>query len=339
MGERAELIRHPCWMLDIPDDTPVTTLSVPGTHDSCCVDGFMGFGQTQYLDLPEQLDAGIRFLDIRLSHYRDNLFVHHDILHMGKNYKDVLDVCTEFLDEHPSETIFMSVKDESRLDSALGKFAPSEIFGKYRGDPANWVIRSGSFEEAFNARTWENVEDSALFFNFFCPVPGRGPVDESCTLTPGTTLGDVRGKVILLRRFRGGPDVGCDLTHWPENECFRCEKGLVYDIEDRYQDPGEDEKFDFIVEHLDKARHGDQGELFITFSSAVNLKPSRYSKAINRRLSDYLANAPRGRLGIIVTDYFDRPRELVSNVIAANFTADVVTGHDARREVDRQVGR
>jgi 1-phosphatidylinositol phosphodiesterase len=70
-----EFIPHSSWMRDIPDDTPVTTLTVPGTHDSCSTDGPFGFAKTQNLDLTDQLNAGIRFLEIRLAHYQDNLFV------------------------------------------------------------------------------------------------------------------------------------------------------------------------------------------------------------------------------------------------------------------------
>lgn len=89
-----EFTAHSSWMGDIPDDARVTELSIPGTHDTCSVDGLLGFGKTQNLDLVDQLNAGIRFLDIRLSHYRDNLYVHHDVVHMGKSYADVLDICS-----------------------------------------------------------------------------------------------------------------------------------------------------------------------------------------------------------------------------------------------------
>ncbi|HWR47487.1 MAG TPA: hypothetical protein VN327_07745, partial [Pseudonocardiaceae bacterium] len=67
-------------MRDIPGDTPVTELSIPGTHNSGCIGGPFGLAQTQDLDLSDQLNAGIRFLDIRLAHYQDNLFVHHDVV-------------------------------------------------------------------------------------------------------------------------------------------------------------------------------------------------------------------------------------------------------------------
>jgi len=72
------------WMVDIPDDVLVTALSIPGTHDSGCIDGPLGLAKTQNLDLAEQLNSGIRFLDIRLARYQDDLLVHHDVIIHGK---------------------------------------------------------------------------------------------------------------------------------------------------------------------------------------------------------------------------------------------------------------
>lgn len=91
-----EFISYSSWMRDIPDDARVTTLNIPGTHDSCATGGPLGFGKTQNLDLTDQLNAGIRFLDIRLAHYQDNLFVHHDVVHMRKTYADVLKIASAF---------------------------------------------------------------------------------------------------------------------------------------------------------------------------------------------------------------------------------------------------
>jgi 1-phosphatidylinositol phosphodiesterase len=322
-----EFIWHSSWMRDIPDDARMTTLSIPGTHDSCSVDGLLGFGKTQNLDLADQLNAGIRFVDIRLAHYRDHLYVHHDVVHMGKCYADVLNTCIDFLRQHPSETIFLSVKNEGRFDSTLGRFAPSEIFGTSRGDRANWVIRSNSFEHAFQARTWQYVDDESLFYNLAVPVP-PGSETANPALTSETTLGEVRGKIVLLRRFEGGQDVGCDFTYWPENRRFRTTKGLIYAIEDRYLDPGEEDKYDFIVTHIEEARRRTPRDLYITFTSAVSLKARGYSKTINPRLNDYLAESPPGRVGVIAMDYFEKPRELVSNVIKMNSTTGTTAGHD-----------
>lgn len=336
-GALEQFVSQTSWMRDIPDNARVASLSIPGTHNSCSIGGILGFTKTQELDLSDQLDAGIRFLDIRLSHYQDNLYVHHDVVHMGKCYADVLEVCSDFLKRNPSETILLSIKDEGRRDRILGRFAPSRVFGKSRGDPMSWVVRSDSFEDAFKARTWEHVEDPSLFYNLPSPIPSGGPVNVN--LTSRTTLGDVRGRIILLRRFEAGQDVGFDLTYWRENMRFRSTKGLVYAVEDHWWDPGGDDKYNFITTHIEEAKRRDPKDLYITFASAVNLSARSYSKTINPRLSDYLAGSSPGRVGIVAMDYFEEPRELVSNVIEMNFAAGATGGHDsAHRSHDESPG-
>lgn len=313
-----DLILHNTWMRDVPDSVRVTKLSIPGTHDSCSIDGPLGFAKTQNLDLVDQLNAGIRFLDIRLSHYQDNLFAHHNAVHMDKSYADILAICSKFLKENPTESILMSVKKEERFDSFLGRFAPSEAFGKSRRDPANWVIRSESFEEAFKARTWQHIDDPFLFYNFSPPDPEKDSAAAGRALTWETTLGDIRGKIVLLRRFEATGDVGFNLIDWSENQHFRSDTSLAYNVEDCYFNPGEDNKFGCVVAHIEKARKGNLKDLYITFVSAVGMKALRYSKIINQYLNVHLAGLPKGRLGIIVMDYFEEPQKLVSNVIKMN---------------------
>lgn len=327
-----DIISHTSWMRDISDDAPLTTLSIPGTHNSCCLEGPLGFAKTQNLDLPDQLNAGIRFLDIRLAHYQDNLCVHHDVVCSEKSYADVLTICSMFLYRHPSETILMLVADESRFDGALGKFAPSRILCRlFAEDFANWKGNTRSFEDTFNARTWESIKDAPLFYNFTATCPGDNSAATSPTLTSDTSLGELRGKIVLLRRFEGSQDVGLDVTYWPENQRFRSAAPPFYDIEDRYQNPGEDNKYDFVSSHIEDARNGDPKDFYITFSSAVDLTARGYSRAINPRLNDYLSGSTKKRIGIIVMDYFEEPRELVSNVIKMNSTTELAGDHDGGR--------
>lgn len=313
-----DFITHSSWMSGIPDNARVTTLSIPGTHDSCSIEGPLGFAKTQNLDLADQLNAGIRFLDIRLAHYQDNLFAHHNAVHMEKSYAEILDICSDFLTKNPTEAVFMSVKEEGRFDSALGRFAPSEAFGKFRRDPVNWVIRTDSFEEAFKVRTWQHIKDPSLFYNFPAPRPDGGPAAIDHALTPKTTLGEIRGKIVLIRRFDGARHIGSDFTDWPKNQHFKSNADLAYSVEDCYLNPGEENKYDCIVAHIEEARKGDPSDLYITFASAVGMRAARYSKIINKYLNVYLAGLPRGRVGIVVMDYFELPRQLVSNVIKIN---------------------
>jgi hypothetical protein len=89
------------------------------------------------------------------------------------------------------------------------------------------VVRSSFFEHAFQATTWQYVADESPFFNLSVPVPAGNSETVNPALTSETELEEVRGKIVLLRRFEGGPDVEFDLTYWPENQRFRTTKGLI----------------------------------------------------------------------------------------------------------------
>ena len=63
----AHAAHHPAWMAAVPDETNLTSLSIPGTHDT------MTYGllrpdpvlNCQNWNLSVQLDAGLRYVDIR----------------------------------------------------------------------------------------------------------------------------------------------------------------------------------------------------------------------------------------------------------------------------------
>jgi hypothetical protein len=44
-GAMAEFISRACWMRDIYDDTPLTMLTIPGTHNSAASGGPWGSGK------------------------------------------------------------------------------------------------------------------------------------------------------------------------------------------------------------------------------------------------------------------------------------------------------
>lgn len=337
--DTSDIISLGSWMGDIPDDVLVTALSIPGTHDSGCIDGPVGFAKTQNLDIAEQLNAGIRFLDIRLAHYQDDLRVHHDVVYMGKNYNDVLQICVDFLAAHPSEAIIMSVKEEERFDAPLGDFAPSEVLGRLLRGERESRENSRSFDDEFEYQTWRRLEAAPPFYNYIDPaVAGGRPVATAPALTSATTLGDVRGRIVLLRRFQGEDGVGFDVTYWLDNTTTRSSEDQhgnprtaappIYFIEDHYGNP--DDKYGLVVTHIEKAMQGDLEDLYITFSSAVTLRASGHSETINPRLSDYLAASSRGRIGIVAMDYFEEPRELASHVITTNFRTGATGGAKLR---------
>ncbi|MFC4625079.1 phosphatidylinositol-specific phospholipase C domain-containing protein [Daeguia caeni] len=125
------------WMAAIPDNMPLSHLSIPGTHDSSTYtydDALLkGWVRTQNWSIAEQLNNGIRFLDLRFGKYSNNrLGMFHGSINLNLPFSDVLSTCIDFLDNHPRETIIMRVKRENSniSDSELIQFFNNEISGK-----------------------------------------------------------------------------------------------------------------------------------------------------------------------------------------------------------------
>lgn len=167
----ADLAHHPAWMADLPDDVPISSLSIPGTHDTMTYDiGDEGL-QCQNWNLSVQLDAGLRYFDIRARLRDDELHIYHGNGYTGFSFTDVLIYMFEFLDANPSEAIVMRLKQEG---NPIGK--------------ANTI----SFEDAFNRYRQENpltttgASDHLYLYNRTTPLP---------------TLGELRSKIFILQQF------------------------------------------------------------------------------------------------------------------------------------------
>lgn len=104
------------WMKGIEDNRSLGRLSIPGTHESGATyspDGdILGVVITQDQSITQQLNSGIRFLDIRCRVENGIFTIHHDVVYQNKNFGDVLNECVGFLTTHPSETILMRIKQE-----------------------------------------------------------------------------------------------------------------------------------------------------------------------------------------------------------------------------------
>lgn len=110
------------WMAQIDGDLTLSELAIPGTHDSATKNVQLAFfSKCQAKDIRAQLDAGFRYLDIRLGMDGDRLKLMHGFTSCktgampwsGSLYLDnVLDQCYAFLREHPTETLLFAVKQE-----------------------------------------------------------------------------------------------------------------------------------------------------------------------------------------------------------------------------------
>lgn len=110
------------WMKGLSDDLPLSGVVLPGTHDSATKNVQLAyFSKCQALSIGEQLEAGFRYLDIRLGASGDKLKLMHGFTNCTTsgwpwaatlNLDDVLSDCYAFLAAHPSEAIVFAVKQE-----------------------------------------------------------------------------------------------------------------------------------------------------------------------------------------------------------------------------------
>ena len=114
-------------MSDLNDELKLEDLSIPGTHQACARRGGAAY-VCQGLSLLGQLEAEIRFLDIRCFHFLQGFAIRHaapaggdiyqgswfDRAFQAANLDDpcVLDDCIAFLTANPRECIVMSVEPE-----------------------------------------------------------------------------------------------------------------------------------------------------------------------------------------------------------------------------------
>lgn len=99
------------WMKNIPDETKLSEMTIPGTHDSCSLYGIC-CARTQTWSLLEQMKAGIRFFDIRLRLYNNTLRAFHAFVDQIDTFDTILISALNFLNQNPTETIIMQIITE-----------------------------------------------------------------------------------------------------------------------------------------------------------------------------------------------------------------------------------
>ncbi|KAI4128746.1 MAG: hypothetical protein LQ338_002589 [Usnochroma carphineum] len=306
------------WMRSLKDDTPLSALSIPGTHNSPTCHRALPSVRCQATSPPEQLDNGVRFFDVRVQPEspqdpsKDALILVHGVFPIsltGNKYlRDLLKEVYAFLDRNPSETVIMSLKREGTGDATDAQLSRI-LKDHYAGDPNRW---------------------------FTAP---RIPY-----------LGESRGKIVLIRRFGlddglkhewGGAGWGIDAENWADNTPnATCPSGdvCVQDFYEVLETVNIEKKIQYSQEHLERAARcictlpGHDGvppnpppkqPFFINFLTASNFWkvgcwPEKIAAKLNPAIVDYLCRkhnesdavqpeeaqvAGDGSTGIVVCDW------------------------------------
>lgn len=277
-------------MSKLPDTLNISSLSIPGTHDTMTyhIDKFSL--QCQNWDLMLQMDAGIRYLDIRGRIKDRELMIYHADQPTGFSLLDVLGTMDTFLAENPSEFLILRLKEEGK---PLGRGRLNAIF-----------------EEIFiNVINTKPVTKDRFFFYTDSRVP-----------LP--TLGEVRSKIFMFQEFRSRENqYGLP---WNNTQMILEDKWVIDGVDHL------PEKWEAIETALNWASTMplDNQHMYVSHVSAsVGLLPveaaagplNRTQVGMNDRTGEWLEKnryEPNRRVGVLI---FDFPgAKLIENVIKWN---------------------
>ena len=119
LKDKSSSTKYADWMKELADTTLVKNIDLPGSHDTMALYSVADLaGQCQTLSLRDQLNLGVRFLDIRLKEDHNSLKAVHGFIDQKASFEDVKQTVTSFLEKHPSEFIIMSIKEEADPSSS-----------------------------------------------------------------------------------------------------------------------------------------------------------------------------------------------------------------------------
>lgn len=270
-----------CWMESLPDDTPLTALSIPGAHDAATssITAWSTWTRTQQKNVAQLWNCGVRAFDLRPALVNGELGIYHDKYSANVSFPQVMEALILALEKHPGECAIVIIRHEEEAD----------------GNTPLWKDAMGSYLSSIR---------SSL-------------VDYSPTLT----LGELRGKILVLSRneYSGGP-IGGYIRNWSHSaQLASQQRASIIDpegkahplwVQDYYHPDGAQDKWAAVKGLLDATvAAGDNRPLVINHASAyVGTLPDYRTNArnINPRAADYISSL-HAPVGIVLMDFADDP--------------------------------
>jgi 1-phosphatidylinositol phosphodiesterase len=262
------------WMGAIDGSKKLSELSIPGTHDSGArYESFPATAKCQNLTIDQQLNAGVRYLDIRCRHFNNVFEIHHGAVFQNINFTNVLNSCNTFLANNPSETIIMAVKEEHTS-----------------------VGNNRSYEATFNSYMEQNPNLWYLKENIPTLDQARGKI--------------VLLRRFAASNLPKGIDVNIwDATSNTSNAVFEINNQAQLKIQDYYKVQNNDDKWNTFKSFTNETKAGNASRLYINYASGYKSgvfgipNITTVSNNINPRVSSFFNANTKGRFGIIVMDF------------------------------------
>ncbi|AET38065.1 phosphatidylinositol-specific phospholipase C Ecym_2326 [Eremothecium cymbalariae DBVPG len=280
------------WMKDVDGNLYLSQLSIPGTHNSAACHIALPSVKCQDHTISEQLEQGVRFLDIRLGKplFSGKNTEAKDISELqvihGKfpvripfpvKFSGTLDEIYKFLDKHPDEAVIVSLKQEG-------------------------------------SDSWNNDEDE--FPNYIWEHYISKNQDKWYLKPEAPKLQDARGKIVLFRRFGLKDEAkkdhfGIEASWWTYNTTSE-DRGTIH-----VQDYCEVNKTDDIVQkaqyvkdlmqtaHQFNSTNPESTKMFLNFCSGSNFhNPDCWPEKIASKMAQCeVFNDIKKGCGVVVIDY------------------------------------
>ena len=178
----------------IDDKAYLSELNIAGTHDSATAYVAMeNMARCQDKTIAEQLQMGVRLLDIRLTKKGEEFYLVHAIADCFSDeaktkrlsFGEVLDCCKKFLADNPQETIIISIKQDRGI---INRWFFPPFYDKYiKGDESSWYLGNsvptlgqcrGKLVLMRRCRVWKNfynTSEGGMNFSFWRDQKSRKP--------------------------------------------------------------------------------------------------------------------------------------------------------------------
>ncbi|SCW02552.1 LAFE_0F08944g1_1 [Lachancea fermentati] len=303
------MVEYYKWLSQLDDQTEVARLSLPGTHNSAACHTSLPSVRCQDCSVTEQLKNGVRFFDIRLGklffkqdkdegYSADELQVIHGKfpvrVPLPLKFSSVLEEFYRFLDDNPNECCVVSLKQEGE-DS------------------------------------WDNENEefpNFLWDHYLGKNEGRWYLQDTLP-----RLQDVRGKVILFRRFgwnqdKHGRPLGINAAWWSYNTTNE-DRGLfqVQDYCELASSEDIEKKATYVKDLIRTASQynstaENSPKLFVNYCSGSNFfNRSCWPEMIATKMKDCgIDSEIRKACGVVILDFAGKDDwSMVRRVVDSNF--------------------
>ena len=294
-NEKALSVEGSNWMSGISDESLLSGITIPGTHDSATENIVFPYSfSCQNTSVGRQLTDGYRFFDLRcrvresdgakkvvLYHGSADCHVEKSLNSEALSLSEVCRECYDFLSQNPSECVILMLTERDSAEDDIDTFK-NTLYGEINENSCYWY------------------------------TDNRIP-----------TIGEARGKIVLLLRNEiDGFSEGIVISFSGEDMEY-CDRGAV-SCEGRflYQDESSlsvSKKWEAFCKMLEENEPDDESLClnYLSCSSGFLGLPSPKENA--RRLNDRLMQYPLQNkdYGVILVDFADE--QLAKKIYSANF--------------------